>query len=124
MAKLRIIPKKFEKCDIPMFAACIYSKSTRKPWCGRFRKTPNKPRQVTYPGQIFSVDQLVPPTQGVVSQMTDILTTKRYKYATVFAGLFSRYSYMQLHHNVSAEDTLEGGHAFYRMTAAHAIIIK
>ena len=79
MAKLGIIPNKFENCDTPTCAAFMYSKYTRKPWRGRSIKTPHKPLQVTNSGKIVSVDQLVPPTPGLVAQMTGILATKRYK---------------------------------------------
>ena len=90
----------------------MYDKSTFKPWRGRSRKTPHKPLQVTYPGKIVSVDQLLSPTPGIVAQMTDILTTKGYKYATVCVYHFSRYSYMHLQQTASAEDILEEKHSF------------
>ena len=90
MAKLGIIPNKFEKCDTPTCAACMYAKYNRKPWRGQYRKIPQKPFQVTKPGKIVLVDQIVSPTKGLVEKMTGILTTKRYKYATVFVNHFSR----------------------------------
>ena len=96
MAKLGIIPNKFGNCDTPMCAACMYAKYNREPWCGHSRKTPHKPRQATNPGQIVLVDQLVSSTTDLVAYMTDILTTKRYNYATVFVDHFSRYSYSAL----------------------------
>ena len=65
MAKLGIIPKKFEKSDTPTCVTCMYSKSTCKPWRGQSRKTPHKYLQVTNPGQIVSVNQLVLPTPGL-----------------------------------------------------------
>ena len=124
MAKLGIIPNNFSKCDTPTCTSCVYAKSTHKPWNGRSINTPHKPRQVTYPRKIVFVDQLVSTTQGIVAQITDILTTKRYKYATVFLDHLSRYSYMHLQQIASSEDTVEGTHAFERMTASHGIIIK
>ena len=119
-----IIPKKFEKCDTPTFSACMYAKSNCKPWRRRSRKTTHKPLQVTYSGQIVSVDQLVSPTPGLVTYITGILTTKRCKYATVFVDQYSRYSYMHLHQTTSAEDTLEVKHSLERMAASHEIVIK
>ena len=124
MEKLGIIHRKFENYDTPTCAACMYAKSTCKPWCGRSIKTPYKPRQVTKPGKIFSVYHLVSPTPGLVAYMNVILTTKINKYATVFLYNFSRYSYMHLQQTASAEDTLEGKHAFERMAASYGIIIK
>ena len=79
IAKLGIIPKKFEKCDTPICATCIYAKSTNKPLRGRSRKTPHKSLQFTNPGQIVLVYQLVSPIPEIVAQMTGILNTKRYK---------------------------------------------
>ena len=89
MGKLGITPKKFEKCDTPTCASCMYAKSTCKPWSGRSRNTPHKPLQVTNPVQIVSMEQLVSPTPGIVAQITVIITTKRYKYATVFVDQLS-----------------------------------
>ena len=106
MAKLSIIPKKFEKCDTPTCAACMYSKSTRKPWRGCPIKIPHKTRQVINSCQIVSLDQLVSPTQRLVAYMSGILTTKRYNYVTVFVYHFSIYSYMHLQQTASAEQTL------------------
>ena len=80
------------------------------------------PTQVTYHEQIVSVDQLVSPTPGLLAHMTGILTTKRYKYHTVFVDHFSEYSYMHLHQTSSDEETLEIKHAFERMAASHGII--
>ena len=124
MAKLGIIPNKLEKCDTPTYVACIYDKSTCKPWRGRYIMTPHKPQQVAYPRQIVSVDQVLSPNPGLEAYMTGILSTKIYKYATVFVDHLSRYSYMHFQKTSSAEDTIGGKHAFKRMSASHGIIIK
>ena len=124
MEKMGIIPKNLEKCDTPTREACMYDKYTLKPWRGRSRKTPHKPLKVTKPGKIVSVDHIVSPTTGLVAQMTDILTTNRYRYATVFVDQFSIYSYMHLQNTASDKDTLEGKHDFEMMAASHGIIIK
>ena len=68
------------------------------------------------------MDQIVSPTPGLVEQVTGILSTKKYKYATVFVDHFSRYSYMHLQQIGSSEVTLEGKHAFERMSTSHGII--
>ena len=124
MANLGIIPKKFEKCDAPTCAACMYAKSTRKPWCGRSRKSPHKPLQVAHPGQMVSMEQLVSPTPGLGAHMNGILSIKIYKYATVFVDHFSIYSYMHLHQTASSEDAFERKHSFEIMTASYGIIVK
>ena len=86
--------------------------------------TPHKPQQVAYPRQIVSVDQVLSPNPGLEAYMTGILSTKIYKYATVFVDHLSRYSYMHFQKTSSAEDTIGGKHAFKRMSASHGIIIK
>ena len=88
------------------------------------QKDQHKPREVTYPGQIVSMDQIVSQTPGLVTQMNDILTTKKYKYATVFVDHFYKYSYMHIHKTASSEETLEGKHAFEIMASSHVIIVK
>ena len=69
------------------------------------REVPNKP---TKPGHLVSVDQLVSPTSGLVAQMMGILTTKRYKYATVYKDQVAKLSFTYLQKTVTAEETIEG----------------
>jgi hypothetical protein len=73
--------------------------------------------QPTKPGQIVAVDQLVSPTPGLIAQMSGFLTTKRYKYATIYVDLYSRYGYVYLQRTASANETVEGKKAF----EAHAL---
>ena len=120
MEKLSINPKKFEKCDNPTCAACMYAKSTLAPGSRSSRNIPQK----TNPGKIVSVDQLLSSTLGLVAHMNYILTTKGYKYAIVFVDHFSRYSYMHLQYTASFKETVEVKHVFESMLASHGIIIK
>jgi hypothetical protein len=73
--------------------------------------------QPTKPGQIVAVNQLVSPTPGLIAQMSGFLTTKRYKYATIYVDLYSRYGYVYLQSTASANETVEGKKAF----EAHAL---
>ena len=66
---------------------------------------------------MVAVDQLVSPTPGLIAQISGYLTTKRYKYATVFVDLYSRYGYVYLQKTASANETCEGKKAF----EAHAL---
>jgi hypothetical protein len=85
MAKQGIIPRRLAKCRIPTCSACLYSKATKRPWRGKPRtRGSDNETQPTKPGEIVSVDQLVSPTPGLIAQMTGFLTTKRYRYATVY----------------------------------------
>ena len=99
----------------------MYVKSNRKSWLGR---SINTTQALPSHRKIVSVDQLVSPTPGLVSQITVILSTNRYKYSTVFFDHLSIYSYMYLHQTASDEYTLEGKHAFEIMSASHVMIIN
>jgi hypothetical protein len=57
---------------------------------------------------------MVSPTPGLIAQMTGFLTTKRYKYATVYVDQFSRLGYVYLQKEATAEETLQGKEAFER----------
>ena len=97
MSKLVIIIKNFVKCDTPTCVACIYAKSTCKRWRERSRKTPHKSHQITNRGQKVSVDHILSQTPRLVENITGILNTKRYEYATVGVYHFSIYTYIHLH---------------------------
>lgn len=68
----------------------LFAKASRRKWRDKKRKDYDEETVVNAPGNCISVDQLVPPTPGLVAQMTGILTTKRYKYATVFVDRATR----------------------------------
>ena len=79
-----------------------------------YNPTNNQP---TKPGQVVAIDQLVSPTPRLIAQISGYLTSKRYKYATVFVDLYSRYGYVYLQKTASANETCEGKKAF----EAHAL---
>ena len=89
MADIGVIPKRLKDCRVPMCSACLYAKATKKPWRGKQKHT-YKPKIITSPGELISVDQLESPTPGLVAQMVGSLTTKRYKYAIVYMDQASR----------------------------------
>ena len=123
MAKQGIINKKYQRCRIPVCSTCMFAKATRKRW----RDKPiagheiNRPNQ---PGEKVSVDQLVSPTPGLVAQMTGKLTTKRYRYATVYVDQATGYGYVHLQKTATAEETIEGKLAFEDMALRHGVMIK
>lgn len=55
---------------------------------------------------------MVSPTPGLITQMTGILTTERYKYATVYVDQASRLSFVWLQKTATAEETVLGKEAF------------
>jgi len=76
------------------------------------------------PGDIVSVDQLVSPVPGFIAQMTGKLTTKRYRYATVYVDQASRLGYVHLQKSPDAEETVNGKEAFETHMASMGITIK
>ena len=112
MAAQGILPKRLAKCRIPVCSACLYAKATRKPWRGKTRQNDDGDEKPSKPGQVVSVDQLVSPTPGLIAQMTGFLTTKRYRYATVYVDQYSRMGFVYLQKTASAEETVEGKLAF------------
>ena len=61
---------------------------------------------------IKSVDQLNSPTAGLISQMVERSTTKRYKYATVFVDYTLRLAYIYLQKVNNVIETLEAKTSF------------
>ena len=66
---------------------------------------------------------MVSPTPGLIAQMTRKLTTKRYKYATVFVDHFSRFSYVYLQKKAIVEESLESKKSFDIYAASHHVQI-
>jgi hypothetical protein len=124
MAKQRIIPRKLANCRQPVCAACMYGKATRRQW--RHKSPHNKDESVTptRPGQVVSVDQMKSPTPGFIAQMTGILTTKRYLYATVYVDQYSSLGFLYLQKSPSAEETLLGKMAFEHYCAQHGVKVQ
>jgi len=94
MARQHIIPRKLASCWQPVCAACMYGKATKQQW---HHKSPhNKAESVTptRPGQVVSVDQMKSPTPGFVAQGTEILTTSRYWYVTVYINQYLSLGYL------------------------------
>ena len=83
-----------------MCSACMYAKATKNPWRGKQNLT-YEPKVITEPRELVSVDQLFSPNPGFIVQMTGYLTTKKYKYATIFVDQASKlgYLYMQKTNN-------------------------
>ncbi len=123
MAKAGVIPKRLRNCNIPACSACMYAKATKKPWRSKTRNDFEKKRTPD-PGEVVSVDQMVSPTAGLVAQMTGKLTTKRYKYATVFVDQGSKLGYVYLQKTATAEETIEGKKAFEQYAADRGIRIR
>ena len=124
MAKQNIIPRRLAECPIPACSACLFAKATRRQWRNKRRKNWSGSRKATRPGDVVSVDQLVSPTPGFISQITGRLTTKRYKYTTVYVDQFSGLGYVYLQKTASADETIEGKKAFEAYCKQHGVEVK
>jgi hypothetical protein len=75
-------------------------------------------------GERVSVDQMVSPIPGLIAQINGILTTQRYKYATVFVDQATRMGYVHLQKYASVEETLDVKEAFEAYGSTHGIGVK
>jgi hypothetical protein len=91
---------------------------------GKTRKDDGNEETPTAVGEVVSVDQLESPTPGLIAQMTGKLTTKSYKYATVYVDQRSRFRYVHLQKTTSAEETIEGKNAFETYARSHRVTVK
>ena len=123
MAKLGIIPKRLAKCQTPVCSSCMFAKASKRPWRNKSRKDFPTPKTLD-PGDVISVDQMVSPTPGLIAQITGILTTKRYKYATVYVDQATRFGYTHLQKTATADETIEGKVAFEKILMDRGIKVK
>lgn len=125
MAKQGIIPSKFASCPTPVCPACMYGKATKRRWRDKQTKeSKQKEGRTLRPGDKVSVDQIVSPTPGFVAQMTGILTTKRYKYATVYVDQSSGLGFTYLQKTASAEETLQSKRSFEAFSQNRGVTIR
>jgi hypothetical protein len=123
MARQGTIPRRLAKCRIPLCTACVYSKQTRKPWRNKPAKAQLEKANLN-PGEVVSVDQMVSPTHGFIAQMMGILTTQRYRYATIYIDQATKYGYVYLQKTATAEETLKGKLAWELHAQTMGISIK
>ncbi len=124
MVQQNLILKRFAKCHAPVCAACTYGKLTRKAWRNKPAKEYADNKRETHPGEKISVDPLVSPTPGIIAQLTRRLTTKRYKYATVFVNNYSGYGYLHIQKSSLADETIEGKNAFEKCMQSMGVQVK
>ena len=124
MAKQNILPRHLANCHVPACTTCMYAKAIRRQWRSKTTKNWEEAERATKPGVTISVDQLVSPTPGFVAQLTGKLTTKRYKYATVFVDQYSGFSFVYLQKTSNAEETILGKKAFEATCRTHGISVR
>ena len=123
MACQGILPWQLVQCKIPTCSACLYRKATKRAWRskqGRQRQW----NQTLKPGDVISVDQMVSPVPGLITQMVGFLTKQRYKYATVFIDQVSRMGFIYLQKTCSAEEAIEAKRAFEKYAANRGVTIQ
>ena len=116
MARQGILPRRVAQCKIPSCSACLYGKATKRAWQSK-QERQSKRNQVLKPGQVISVDQMVRPVPGLITQMMGFLMKQRYKYATVFVNQATRMGFVYLQKTCSAEETVEAKRAFEKYAA-------
>ena len=123
MARQGIINAKYMHCPIPTCSACMYAKAKRKRWRDKPRKDYER-MIATNPGECISVDQMVSPTPGLIAQMTGSLTSKRYKYATIFVDQATGLGYVHLQKSADADETLQGKKIFEEYSRQRGVQIR
>ena len=123
MARQGIINSKYKHCPIPTCSACMYAKAKRKRWRDKPRRDYEK-FVATNPGECISVDQMVSPTPGLVAQMTGTLTSKRYKYATVYVDQATGLGYIHLQKSADVDETLKGKALFEEYSRQRGVTIR
>jgi len=121
MAKRGVIPTRLARCRVPVCAACMYGKATKRPWRTKQAANRDEAFQPTKPGQVVSVDQLKSPTPGFVAQLTGTLTNARYNYATVYVDAYSGWGHTYLQKTQNAAETLDSKKAFERLCEQNGI---
>lgn len=124
LAKLGYLPKILSTCAHPICQACIYGKMTRKPWRSKTSTKPSSKVPITAPGQVVSVDQLESTIAGLIGQMKGILTTARYRVATIFVDHYSSLSYVFLQQSTTAKETMLAKEAFELFASSYGVRIK
>jgi hypothetical protein len=124
MATQGILPKRLAKTPVPLCTACLYGKSTKKPWRDKPTKVPRQKAVITKPGQCVSVDQLVSTTPGYVPQLRGIPTRLRYRVATVFVDQYSDLSFVVNQYSASAEETILAKRKFEEFATRHGVQVK
>ncbi len=77
------------------------------------------------PGECVAMDQMESSTAGFIGQMKGaILTTQRYRYATVFVDQFSDYSFIYFRMAITTEETLKAKKAFELHADSFGVRVK
>jgi hypothetical protein len=124
MAKIGTLPKRLAKCPVPACSTCMYAKAIKRKWQSRTANNQEEAVKPTKPGEQVLVDQLVSLTPGLIAQMTGFLSTKQYKYVTVYVDQASCLSFVWLQKTATAEETLLGKEAFEQYAKERGVVVQ
>ena len=96
MATVGLLTKRITTAPIPKCAGCMFAETTKNPWRkkGATRGHVGRKTNITRPGQYVPVDQLDSPHVGLIMQLKEIPTKKRYRYATIFVDHYYELEYL------------------------------
>ena len=97
----------------------MYSKETIILWIKQYDAY--KPTQ---PGEYELIDQLKSQTLGLIAQLTEKITTKRYNIAKIFFDRSTRFNYSRFQKNNNIEETLKSKQSFKLMAQQHGVKIQ
>ena len=123
MARQGILPRRLAQCKIPSCSACLYGKATKRAWQSKQEKQ-RQSNNTLKPGEVISVNQMVSPVPGLITQMVGFLMKQRYKYATVFIDQASRMGFVYLQKTCSAEESIEAKRAFEQYAANRGVRVQ
>ena len=112
LAILGEIPKRLAKVKPPVCAGCLFGAMTKIPWRGKEGASDHTVFEVTAPGQIVSVNQMISTQVGFIAQLKGALTKKRYTAATVFTDHYSRLQCIHLMTRLTSQETINTKRAF------------
>ena len=118
-----ILPWRLAHCKIPSCSACLYGKATKRALQLKQGKQRQR-KKALKPGEVISVDQMVSPVPGLITQMVGFLTEQCYKYATVFVDQASRIGFVYLKKTCSAEETIEAKRAFEQYAESRGVRVR
>ncbi|KAL7466425.1 hypothetical protein ACHAXS_006718, partial [Conticribra weissflogii] len=124
------LPKKFLKLRnaSPPCVSCLFGQAHRKPW--RSKTTTNgststlRGESLTKPGQTVGVDNLISAQPGLVPQNKGTLTRARIWAATVFVDYVTKFVYVALMSDQSAESTVEAKQNFEHFCGTRNIQVE
>ncbi|KAL7462348.1 hypothetical protein ACHAXS_002729, partial [Conticribra weissflogii] len=130
LCKLGFLPKRFLKLqkETPPCVSCLFGQAHRKPW--RFKTTADgklstlQGSDISQAGQVVGADQLISAQPGLVPQEKGNLTRARIWAATVFVDYYTRFVYVALMADQTAESTLEAKHAFEHFASTRDVQVK